>query len=270
MLFLTWIQTLEFRHKRHFLKPLKQGLKAMWNYFKSLAHVVQTIIKEMINNQIQCILLLSITLSWVILKENVFWYLWQVLIKTIRFSNLSSLFWKQAWSVFKGEAVDGNWFVAVEWNEEELPWDNPVLEANSMCYSGKLPYPPSPSAAGCMLLCWQLWGGRGSGSQTSGLTQSLVLGCNKTRQAHIWFSDKHFFLVPKLPVRFQSGKADLHITVNTPQSRPLWGWWGHSTADQSCGCSVSRGAAHHAQGPGQPGLLTAPLAHGRGSVPDGL
>jgi len=175
----------------------------------------------MISNQIQCILLFSITLNWIILKENVFWYLWQVLIKTIRFSNLSSLFWKQAWSVFKGEAVDGNWFVAVERNEQELPWDNLVLDANSMCYSGKLPYPPSPSAAGCTLLRWQLQECQGSESQTSGLTQSLVLGCNKTKQiqllqAHIWFSNKNFFLVQKLSECFLSGKTDLHITVNTP------------------------------------------------------
>lgn len=81
--------------------------------------------------------------------------------------------------VFKGEAVDGNLFVAVERNEQELPRDNLVLEANSMCCSGKLTYPlTSPSAAGCKQLCWQPTEGQGSGSRTSGLTQNLVPGLN--------------------------------------------------------------------------------------------
>lgn len=85
--------------------------------------------------------------------------------------------------VFKGEAVDGNLFVAVERNERELPRDNLVLEANSTHCSGKPTYPLTfPSAAGCKQLCWQPREGRGSGSRTSGLTQNPVLGCNKTKQ----------------------------------------------------------------------------------------
>lgn len=88
-----------------------------------------------------------------------------------------------SWFVFKGEAVAGNLFVAVERNEQELPRDNLVLEANSTCYSGKPTYPLTfPSAAGCKQLCWQLTAGQGSGSRTSGLTQNPVLGCNRTKQ----------------------------------------------------------------------------------------
>ena len=88
-----------------------------------------------------------------------------------------------SWFVFKGEVVDGNLFVAVERNEQELPRDNLVLEANSMYYSGKPTYPLTfPSAAGCKQLCWQLTEGQRSGSRTSGLTQNPVLGCNKTKR----------------------------------------------------------------------------------------
>lgn len=74
--------------------------------------------------------------------------------------------------------------VAVEQNEQELPRDNLVLEANLLYYSGKPTYPPTlPSAAaGCMQLCWQPMEGWGSGSCTAGLTQNLVLGCNTTKQ----------------------------------------------------------------------------------------
>lgn len=87
-----------------------------------------------------------------------------------------------SWFGFKGEAVGGNLFVAVERNGQELPRDNLVLEANWMYCSGTPTYPLTfPSAAGCKQLCWQLTEGQGSGSHTSGLTQNPVLGCNKTK-----------------------------------------------------------------------------------------
>lgn len=78
---------------------------------------------------------------------------------------------------FRGEAVEGNLFAAVERNEQELPRDNLVLEAKSPCYSGKPTHPATPPGAAGR----RPTGGQGSGSRTAGLTPNLVLGCNKPK-----------------------------------------------------------------------------------------